>query len=142
MDLKEFVQDILVQIVQGVSEAQKELGTSTAKINPLLAHKPEQAPNGEWYSAIDKDNLHAANLVATYYADGYADIVDFDVAITVESTGKESSESAKRGDAGLRLHVASANIAVQGKQSSAIESTQSNVSRIKFRIPVQLPRAR
>jgi hypothetical protein len=142
MDLKEFVQDVLVQIIQGVSDAQRKLGVSTAKINPPLAEKAEQTPGGQWYSTIDKDNLHAANLIATHYAGGYADIVDFDVAITVESSGKETSESAKGGDGGLKLHVVSAGISVQSKQSSATESTQSNVSRIKFRIPVQLPLSR
>jgi hypothetical protein len=141
MDLKEFVQDVLVQIVEGVSTAQRKLGTSTAKINPPLAQKAEQAPGGQWHSTIDKENLHAANLIATHYADGYADIIEFDVAITVESSGKEDSESEKSGDGGVKLHVLSAGISVQSKQSSSSESTQSNVSRIKFRVPVQLPRS-
>ena len=94
-----------MKIVQGVSDAQKKLGTTIAKINPPLAQKAEKDVQGNWYSAIDKENLHAANLIATHYANSHADIVEFDVAITVESSGKESSESTKGGDSGLRLHV-------------------------------------
>jgi len=68
---------------------------------------------------------------------GVADIIEFDVAITVESSETEGSESAKKGEGGLRIHVVSAGIDVQNKNTSSGTTSQSNVSRIKFRVPVQ-----
>jgi hypothetical protein len=135
MDLREFVRDALLQIVEGVHDAQQQ-ASGSAIINPRLAEKWMKDEKGGGYAQIDPENLHGANLIATN-SGTFADVVDFDIAITVESTGKESTEEGKAGEGGLKLHVLSAGVNLSSKKGSSNENTQGQVSRIKFRVPVQ-----
>jgi hypothetical protein len=135
MDLKEFVREALLQVVAGVTEAQHRTALG-ATINPRVATKWVRPENGHAYEELDQDNIRAANLIATHQG-GVADIIEFDVAITVESSDSSTSESEKKREGGLKLHVLSAGIDIQSKSGESATESRSNVSRIKFRVPVQ-----
>src|SRR5437867_2976781 len=90
MDLREFVRDALIQICSGVSDAQGK--ASGAIINPKLKKMPFDKDKPDSRYSLEPDNLKNANMLATNYADGHADIIEFDVALTVESSEKAGSE--------------------------------------------------
>ena len=43
MELKDFIKDTLVQIVEGVTEAEKIISSNGAHINPRTARYPEES---------------------------------------------------------------------------------------------------
>lgn len=114
MELKEFVAQSLVQICEGVKQAQREInqpntlhagGGAAAKINPELSAFPEA------HAGISVDSRPLQ-------------LVSFDVAVTVQdNTG---------GGAGISVLGAQ----IGGQLSSSTGST----SRLQFAVPVALPR--
>jgi hypothetical protein len=112
MELREFVRSTLLEIVAGVTDAQKALAEedSTAVINaPMSGHinRPE-------YRGTGSRSL---------------EMVEFDVALTV-------TETTDKGIGG-RLSIAAASIGTQ--RGSSIEN--SEVSRVRFQVPIALPEA-
>ena len=107
MDLKQFVQSTLVEIIEGVKQAQALVTDSGATINATVGMGP--------------------------YEDKYeTQHIEFDVAVTAG----ESSEA--KGAMGAGILVLPFRL---GAKASAAESeTSSTVSRIRFKVPVQLPR--
>lgn len=112
MKLQEFISQTLLQIVEGVADAQKTI-QGGGEINPhywqaqrgdIAKLKILESNNGKW--------IH---------------LVDFDVAVTVV----ESTET----KGGVGMVVGPIALGSRG-QSNAENST---VSRIKFQIPVTLP---
>jgi hypothetical protein len=69
MDLKDFVSKTLCQIVEGVQAAQSQIEVKGAVINPALM--------GD-FAQVAK---HGGGLMTS--AGGYAQVVEFDVALTV-----------------------------------------------------------
>ncbi len=112
MDLKEFVGQALTDIVQGVIDAQSLLGTNGKYINPQLSTKQGRLePQGGLVSI-------QGQLVQT---------VEFDVAVTAtEGKGTKGGIGVVVGGLALGKHA----------QRSA---ESSEVSRIKFAVPVTLP---
>lgn len=112
MELQEFVRTTLIQIAEGVSEANAHLknGATGALINPSGT-----------YGGQVKDAIHP---------------VEFDVALTVsdESVTKGTSESG--GKAGI-LTVASVNAKVGSEDSGS--NRREAVSRVKFTVSMQQP---
>ena len=120
MDLKEFVKETIVQISQGIEEANSELGGSEAMVNPIYVKMNSKEAQG--YGRTKKRDP------------GYKDPdskllqkVDFDVAVYVEA--------GKKGSAGAKLSIASIGIGAEGE----IESSNKSESRIKFSVPVVFP---
>lgn len=112
MDLQKFVTTALVQIVNGARDAQDQLKSTGARINP-----------GLWDPMRDsQQTVVHPNGWRTYAKD-----VQFDVAVT--ATDEKSAE----GGAGLR--VWGTGIGAEGK----VTSENSTVSRVQFAIPVSLP---
>ena len=138
MDLKEFVRDALIDVVEGIRAAQLQR-PGDAIINPSLKTMRGINDSGLIKSELDFNNLKNANLIATDHYNGFADIIEFDLAITVESSSLEEKEGSKKGEGGLKIHVVAAEIGIASKQTNKTEDSRSNVSRIKFRVPVQLP---
>ena len=112
MDLKEFVSETLVQITEGVSDAQRRTeGQEGVQISPPL-----------------QGNLNTASehgFVST--SKGKAQVVKFDVALTVTS-----SEKGKGG-----IGVFSGMLNCGGGVESGSEN--SSLSRVQFAIPLMLP---
>lgn len=112
MELQEFVSQTLVEISQGVSQAQKRLSDSGAMISPQVVQSKAESTASVGY-------------INTNY--GMAQVVTFDVAVTV---GDRSS-------AGGGIGVFSGAINLGGKGETSQEN--SPLSRVQFSVPVILP---
>lgn len=115
MELKEFIRTALTDIVSAIRETQEDV-KEYATIAPLMTI-------GEKTSAILMKNgvAHVSNI-------------DFDVAITTET--KENTENVIK--AGIKV-VSAFNFGVGSKGDTA--ETSQSVSRIRFSIPILLPRS-
>ena len=119
MKLSEFVESTLLQIIQGVAAAQSKTkieGRSPKEadlVNPPVLNQADNAPKNKHYTTIKRDLVQ---------------MVDFDVAVTV------SRDSAQEGGAGI-------NIAGLGGFGGKLKDGESlsEVSRIKFQVPIILP---
>jgi hypothetical protein len=116
MELREFIAQSLIQISRGVEDAQKELATNGALLNPTM---------GSLFPSNGKD---------TYTAFGWAEndqsssvfLVDFDVAVTaVEGTHTKGGIGVVAGVFAL------------GSQGQS-ENKNTAISRIQFKVPVKL----
>ena len=115
MELKEFIKTALTDIVSAVRETQEEV-KEYATIAPLMT-------SGERTSAVEMK-------------DGIAHIssIDFDVAVTTET--KENTEN------GIKAGIKVAGVFNLGASSKGdATETSQNISRIRFSIPVLLPRS-
>jgi hypothetical protein len=110
MNLKEFVAEALVQLVEGVIDAQDRTKDKKARIAPRLNANPETLKLGVFNTG-----------------DVPAQMVSFDVALTaMEGT-------ATKGGIGLVVAMVTLGSTGQSKEES------SSVSRVKFSVPVSLP---
>lgn len=112
MDLKDFVSETLLQIVEGVKAAQSEIEQHGASINPnLLGDYKEHAKHGLLLSGTGK----------------VAQIVEFDVALSIkEGTGTKGG-----------IGVVAGMFALGSQGQSNAENV--SLSRVKFRVPLSLP---
>ena len=110
MNLEEFVEETLVQIVRGVAGAGRKTIRENAIVNP--------------------DSLHwGAEQEMLWDGEGKkVEEIEFDVALT---TSEQKEAGGKVG-----LSVMSIGGGVQGSTTSA----SSSVSRVKFSVPLSLPR--
>ncbi len=112
MDLQNFVASTLVQIVQGMKEAQRQLADTGACVNP--GHG--QAPGQSGRSAVrDQRTWNETQDIA------------FDIAVTAA----EGSETG--GTLGIRVLAAQ----IGGGRGTTQES--GGVSRVKFVVPLSMP---
>lgn len=121
MNLQEFIRETLVQISQGITAANADLKDTGAKVNPRNVH-PYLHTSDKVYGHVDtsKPKEEFFPLV---------ELVEFDVALTV-SEGKETK-------GGIGIAIGTIGLGSQGRS----DSERSSESRVKFRIPVQLPNA-
>ena len=140
MELKTFVEQSLIQIIEGIHDAQKQAHKFRAMINPPLA--PEVDDKGHTKGPMYRpaaEMLQRVGLLETGMGT-VADMVEFDVAITV-STGKtDSSEKGGEAKAGLNISVVSAQFGGGAKSSTQSKLEDSRISRVKFRVPVAFPK--
>jgi hypothetical protein len=114
VELKEFVRDVLVQIAEGVREADAGVSAAGGVASPATHFGP----------VANAREIH----FATMDTGAPVFLVDFDVAITV------AEGSSVGGDARLRIAtIFSAGIGAKGGESTA------SVSRVRFKVPVALP---
>jgi len=118
MDLKDFVKETLIQISQGIEEANKELEGSDAMVNPL--HITGHSENAQTYGRTRPPSTSKPGTRTVQP-------VNFDVAVV--------AEAGEKGEAGAKLSIASIGIGAKG----SIESTNRSESRISFVIPVVYP---
>jgi len=142
MELKSFVEQTLVQIVHGIHDAQGKAASFGGAINPLLAEEldPNKRAKHPGHQ-LDKEVLSGANLLLTHM-NRVADMVEFDIAITVAETSKDGHEKDASGKAGFNISVLSAEIGKGVKSTKESERSDSRVSRVKFRVPVSFPNQR
>ena len=114
MDIKDFIKESLLQIVDGITEANTALEAKGASIPTTGV-----AGEGVWCTLVkDKNNPHTRLVMR----------VDFDLAVTVTQ-----SDNLK---AGGGISIASlVNAGTTCENSSQSES----VSRIRYTIPLELP---
>lgn len=111
MDLKDFVSQTLAQIVEGVQASQRSAAIFGASVNPVLSGtQAEAAKHGFLWSEA-----------------GFAQVVSFDVALTVtEGTGTKG---------GIGVFVGTVTLGASGQSTT----TNSSVSHVKFSVPLVLP---
>ncbi len=111
MEIREFVRDVLVDIIEGIKEAQKREGAGGYIAPDAIA--------GHKFSA-DSGVHHESRITST--------VVKFDMAVTAE-TSKSGGGSGK-----IRIAVVDADLG--GK----LEAKNTQVSRIQFSVPVLMPK--
>lgn len=117
MDLQEFITQALVQIANGIREADAPLAESGAIVNPRHITG----------AGADKDNVYGYITEQRKLRAVHA--VEFDVAVT--------AAQAKGAKAGIGIVVGSIGLGSQGSN----ERSSASVSRIRFKIPLALPNA-
>jgi uncharacterized protein YbaR (Trm112 family) len=110
MELDEFVKTVLVQVLSGVREAQKDPAVGAFVVSGKDGG--HELPNNSRVSS-------GARLKST--------IIDFDVAVSVESSDKVS------GSGGLKI------AGIGGQVGGELSSKDTRVSRIQFGVPILLP---
>ena len=110
IELKDFIAESLKQIIQGVEEAQKFAKVHNSKINPK-----DIFLSGE--NAIVTSRDEPPKII----------YIDFDIAVTTgEIKGKEG---------GIGIFASAIQLGIKGQSGEE----KSNVSRLKFSIPLLLP---
>ena len=118
MDLKEFIKESIVQIAQGIEEANKELEKSPSMVNPM--HVVANSDSAQAYARTRKPSHDNPGT-------RIVEKVEFDVAVVAETD--------KGGKVGAKLSIASIGIGAEG----GTKSTNKSESRIKFSIPMVYP---
>jgi hypothetical protein len=114
MELKEFVRDVLVQIAEGVRDADEAVSAAGVVASPAIRNLPAGENRGTHFTTLPSG--------APVF------LVDFDVATTVREEGDTGANA--------RLQVAgffSPGIGATEKDSTA------NVSRVRSKVPMALP---
>jgi|ERR1051326_3394173 hypothetical protein len=140
MDLKTFIEQSLVEIIQGIHEAQGKVKGYSALINPQI--QSQLTKDGYLEGNFPRPNrevLERLNLLETATG-GVADMVEFDLAITVAKDRSETAAQDGGGKVGLSISVLSAEVGASSKTTSGENYSDTRVSRVKFRIPVMFPR--
>lgn len=114
MKLKDFLKDTLVQIVDGVTEAENELRHKGASANPVGGYFDQSAVGDRQWS----------------FADGITETVEFDVALT--NSEKDGTSQ------GIGVLLGGITLGAKGHT----EETISSVTRIKFKVPILLPKGK
>lgn len=112
MKLQEFISETLKEIIAGVEESQKYAASHNSGVNPGMK------------MVGDKKEVR---YIAHEYS-VYIEKIEFDVAVT----STEGSET----KAGIGIMVAGIGLGAKGKS----DTSSSSISRIKFSIPIALPR--
>jgi hypothetical protein len=120
MTLDQFVETSIRQIIESVKRAQvatrlqnKHISEADV-INPGVMYDADYAPKGKYFSTITRNLVH---------------FVDFDVAVTTDSKDEDKS--------GLSLKV----MGIGFDMGDSTLDRSSVVSRIKFQVPILLPRS-
>ena len=121
MNLEEFVKISLEQIISGVKKAQESTKlpnkhhSEADRINPAIMYSADSAPKGKYFATTQRNLVH---------------FVEFDVAV--------SADSSTEAKGGFSLKVAG----LGGVEADAGGSEkESSISRVKFSVPVQLPKS-
>lgn len=115
MNLQDFIAETLSQIVNGVRAAQETVGPQGAEVSPHLSGGP---------------SINSTHGFVPTHAGVYAQIVAFDVALTVkEGTGTKG---------GIGVFAGAVTLGSSGQSSAE----QSSISHVKFSVPLTLPNRR
>ena len=119
IDLQDFVRDALIQVGQGVEDAQRALAESSAIVNPRRLHI-SGFESDQYYASMpqDPDDNRPARLVQA---------IKFDVAVQAAET-----KGLKAGG-GIKLSV------VKAEAGASRDRTTGSESRIGFTVPMVLP---
>lgn len=113
MELKEFVSEALIQIVEGIETAQDRVTESNAEISPQYSNCQ--------IGMMEKNKILVSSKGAVIQH------VDFDVAVSAtEGTGSK---------AGVGVLAGAFNLGASGSSNQESQTA----SRIKFSVPVTLP---
>ena len=111
MEIREFVRDVLVDIIEGIKDAQTRVGVGGYV-----------APDGigSHQFAADSNIHHNSRIIST--------AVKFDIAVTAETS--------REGGGGAKVRIAVVDADLGGK----IDAKNKQVSRIQFSVPILMPK--
>ena len=117
MNLQDFVESSLKEIIAGVSRAQEHARTvnKEALINPRVMYGADNGPKGKHYATPGDWNL--------------VQFVEFDVAVTADSA------SETKGSGGIKVYGL-----LSADGGASVVDKSSVVSRLKFTVPLALPK--
>jgi hypothetical protein len=144
MDLETFVSESILGIMRGVHNAQTQshmrglnLGRVYPRLKTVLITKGEMPPgmqqDYEW--SVDPEMAKNAQMLVTKDGDA-ADLISFDIAVTVQSSEKSETGQETSGKGGASIKVLEVGINSKRTESSGESSAHAHETRIKFRIPV------
>lgn len=141
MDLKSFIKESLIQIIDGTSEAASYAETKGALVNPPMATLKLTRPVARTQETIQAPDPALVKSLAIYTTqeNRLVDMIEFDVAITASTSAEESSSSGAKGGGALRLHIVTADVSGGFGSAATVARTDTRVSRLKFRVPLALP---
>ncbi len=118
MNLQQFVESSLKEIITGVSRAQEHCATlsSEALINPPVMYGADDGPKGKHYATRGDWNL--------------VQFVEFDVAVTADTA------SETKGGGGIKVYGL-----LSADGGASVVDKSSVVSRLKFTVPLALPKS-
>jgi hypothetical protein len=108
MDLKEFVRNSIVSIVEGIAAAQQEVAAKGARLNPA-----DHSLYSDKRAILEVSNRRYAHI----------DELEFDIAVTTGAT------TGTEGGAGIRVLGVDLGAKMEGA------TNDQRVSRIHFRVP-------
>jgi hypothetical protein len=111
MEIREFVRDVLTEIIEGIAEAQNRVGVGGYVAPDAI---------GSHQFAADSGVYHSSRIIST--------AVKFDMAVTAETS--------REGGTGAKLRVAVFEADIGGK----IDAKNTQVSRIQFSVPILMPK--
>jgi hypothetical protein len=109
MNLRDFVKQAIVEIIEGVADANSEIGQDCVDPSPHMTTQPQELAKQGYFNGQNH------RLVQS---------VDFDVAVTA-TEGTETK-------GGIGIFVAGFGVGTQGSSNQA----SSSLSRIRFKIPI------
>ena len=116
MELREFVSATIVDICNGIKDAQEQVNSTGACVSPGIARDT---------IARDPDNAYTPQYL------------DFDVAVTItENTDNASGVKTK-----ASISVLGITLSINGKNVDTKSLSEIHISRIKFSVPVLYPMA-
>lgn len=115
MDIKEFVSETLVQICEGIVDAQKRAKETGAIISPRM---------------LNSEEIATPDITATA-----ADIINFDIAVEARESSTKNDDSGIK--ASLSVLGVKAGVDTSGKDCR--NDTSASVSRISFAVRVRWP---
>lgn len=111
MELKDFISETIIQINQGLLEAQEKTKEYGTIINPPL-------------KGTSAESFQFTKNISLYSTEG----IEFDVCLTVE----DSKNTDKKG----RLEMATGLFKLGGQEKKSENTKNQEVNRIKFSIPI------
>lgn len=118
MDLKEFIQSTLSQLIDGICQEQKRQ-TGALVVPPQIWTPDATSQPMVFTSPRDKEDVGR-----------YVSLIEFDVTLVLEKEAK----------GGGKLKIGVASLGVEGGATGSTSST--NTHRVKFTVPVALPAAK
>ncbi len=111
IELKQFIGQVLIDIVEAIQETNPKLVESGAVVAPALRH------GDQWPNDVG--------------ASPHVERVEFDIAVTAASSCFSGAEAS----AGVSVNVVSCKLGFSGKE----EQQHASVSRVRFSVPVLFP---
>lgn len=142
MELKTFIHQTLVQIIDAVVEARSHAQANGAMINPHMGQMTSTMPNISGPPlAITRPNFGKAEGLGMFLTEDNrtVEMIEFDVAVMGSSTTEEMAKTGGGGKVGANIKVVSVDIGGETSTSSGLARTDERVSHVRFRIPVALP---
>ncbi len=109
LELKNFITNTLVDIIEGVHDAKLKISSDKGYVTP---------PSSQLDTAYIRENI------------------DFDIAVQVQESASSENKLAGKADLGGKIIVVSAKSQIAGEKTTQEEIGKESISRIKFSVRI------